>query len=1174
MRYLITLLLCCVLSIIAQAQTYRFKVYNTTSGLPNNAIYCILQDSKGYVWFGTNEGICRYDGAEYKTFKVEQGLADNSVRAIVEDKAGTLWFMTRGGISAFDGSKFTSYTVAEGLAENETRSGICAQDGSLWFGTTKGLSHFDGKQFTNYGAAQGFPNSPIWKILETKPGELWLGFRGAGLGKFDGKTLTSYGSKQGLLDESVFDLAKDPKEGLWVATNDGLYHFAEEKFKVYKTTDGLANNRVSSVRIDQYGRLWCGTYGGGLARLENGHFTVFNSKNALPDDFITAHMQDYEGNIWWGTQRKGVFVFLNETFTNYTESSGIGEGTISSVSQALDGTLWFASFSSGLASLSPNGTVRQYRTKDGLLEEEIWSVLVDSHGRVWAGGHSGISCYDNGKFIKFLPNDIGLKTRISSLIEDHQGRIWMASDSSASNGVAVYDGSKFVIYTSEQGLIKNQVNGFGVDSKGNVWICAEGGLSCFNNGKFTNYTTKEGLPNKYVHRFYEDEKGNFWIGTAGGLSKFDGKTFESYTTRNGLVDNSIRSIASYNGQLWIGTLRGISVFDGKNFRNYTVKNGLVNDNITNGIKSHLDNSFWFSTTEGVIRYQAKEELFTPKAPFIHVTDILAGEEVISPKSSFSFPYNQNTIRFDFVALSFVDEEAVKYSYLLENLDNKWSEPSKQRFARFTNLAPGQYTFLVKACSAFGLWSQPKIIRLEILPPYWQTWWFRLLVVVSLALVIYGIYAWRIQSFRNRQERRIANLRKLLESIQVINSQLDLKTVLQDIAAQSANLIGAEPGGIGLVEGDSIVFHRLWLKDHWEDEALSFRVGESIAGQSVATAQTIVINEPTEKELNFPSQIKPFYKHGFMDVPIITRTGKVVGVLDIRRKSGRDAFTKTDRQLIESLANQAAVAIENAALYGELEKLYRNEQEITRTLQDLDKMKTNFVILASHEMRTPLTILKGYHDVLLSAPPDSLTKMQQRSLAVCQRTVDRLITIANDILEMLKISEGKTLLKPTMVDLPTLIQDVTEDLKGFAERRRQKIKINIPDNLEKIFIDGEKIRLILLNLLQNAVKFTHDDGIIEISLVKEPQYMHIIVKDTGIGIPPTEIERIFDKFYTGTDLMHHSSSSGKYEFGTRGTGLGLAIAKNYAEIQGGQLWAESEGIGKGSCFHLLIPNTEV
>ncbi len=1169
MRYLITIFLLVLLTPSVQAQIYKFKTYNTSSGLPNNAVYHILQDSKGYMWFATNEGVCRYDGAKYQSFNIEQGLADNSVRAIIEDKVGNIWFSTRGGVSRFDGQKFTTFTVNEGLPENEIRSGFCSQDGTLWFGTSKGLSRFDGQKFTNYGVNEGLPNSPVWKILETNPNELWLGLRGKGLVKFDGKTFTVYGPQQGLLSENVFDLAKDiNNNALWVATDGGIYYFQEEKFKSYKMADGLSSERVSSIRVDKYGRVWCGTYGGGICRLEKGQFTVFNHKNGLPDDFITAHTQDYEGNIWWGTQRNGVFHFFSEKISNYTSSSGIGEGTISGLAQAKDGTLWFSSFSTGLVSLNPNGVTNTYGIKDGLLEEELWAVFVDSRGRIWTGGHKGISFYDKGRFTSFSPSQIGLKTRITVFTEDSLGRIWMGSDSSTSNGIVAYNGSSFTLYDTNQGLIKNQVNGFGLDHKGNLWVCTEGGLSCFDGTSFTNYTTKEGLPNKYVHRFYEDEQGTFWVGMANGISKFDGKTFQHYTIKDGLADNSIRSITGYNKLLWIGTLRGISVFDGIKFTNYTVKQGLISDSITNGIKSSTDDSVWFSTTEGVVRYQPKEEIITPKAPLIHLTRISAGDETLKLQSNYLIAYKQNTIKFDFVALSFVDEQAIAYSYLLDNFDSKWSTPSQERLARFTNLPPGEYTFLVKALSAFGVWSEPKGVKLTILSPFWQTWWFRLVVVALVGLLVYGVYTWRIRSFNLRYQTRITGLRQLLESIQVINSQLELKTVLQDIAAQSASLISADPGGIGLVEGDRVIFHRLWIKDHWEDDPLSFPVGETIGGQVVATAQAIVINEPTQKELDFPEELKSYYKNGFMDVPIITRTGKVVGVLDVRRRIGRPPFTKLDRQLIEALANQAAVAIENAALYGELEKLYRNEQEITRTLQELDKMKTNFVILASHEMRTPLTILKGYHDVLLSAPSDTLTLMQQRSLSVCQRTVDRLIIIANDILEMLKISEGQITLKTTLVNFLDLVEDVTKDLSGFVERRNQKLNLTSTGQILNVFVDPEKIRLIMLNLIQNAIKFTHDGGEININLSVESESIHIIVQDNGIGIKAIELERIFDKFYTGADPMHHSS--GKFEFSTRGTGLGLAIAKNYVDAHHGQIWAESEGIGKGSQFHLLIP----
>lgn len=1169
MRYLITILFFLLLVPSVLAQSYKFKIYNTSSGLPNNAVYYILQDSKGYVWFATNDGVCRYDGVKYQSFTMEQGLADNSVRAIVEDKKGDLWFLTRSGITRYNGSKFTSYTINEGLPENEIRSGLCAENGSLWFGTSKGLSHFDGEKFINYGLEVGLPNSPIWKILEAKSGELWLGLRGAGLAKFDGKKFTVYGKAQGLLDENVFDLALDSDNGVWIATGGGVYYFSQENFRPYTSLDGLGSERVSSIRLDRFGRVWCGTYGGGISRLEkDGHFTVFNRKNGLPDDYIISHMQDYEGNIWWGTQRSGVFYFLNEKFSNYTEKNGIGEGTISALSQASDGTMWFSSFSNGLISLSPDGKTQSYGIKDGLMEEELWAVLVDSRGRVWTGGHKGISCYEKGRFTNFLPSQIGIKTRITAFIEDKQGRIWIGSDSSTSDGIVVYDNNEFTFYSTKEGLIKNQVNSFALDNKGNLWVCTEGGLSCFNGKDFINYTEKEGLPNKYVHRFYQDEQGYFWVGMGVGIARFDGKTFQYYTKKDGLSDNAIRSITSYDGALWIGTLRGISVFDGKKFTNYTIKNGLVNDGITNGIKSTIDNSLWFSTIEGVVRYQPKEQLLVTKAPILHITSILAGEEQISLTDYLSVDYKQNTVKFDFVALSFTDETAIRYSYLLENFDNKWSEPSEQRLARFTNLPAREYTFLVKAVSAAGIWSQPIAIKFEVLPPYWQTWWFRFLVIVVMALLAYGVYAWRIEAFRRRHESRIASLRQLLESIQVINSQLELETVLQDIVSQSAKLIGAEPGGIGLVEDNNIVFHRLWLKDHWQNDLLQFPIEDSIVGQAVTKAETIVINEPTEEELNFPNNLKPYYKNGFMDVPIITRTGKVVGVLDIRRRMGKPLFTKLDRQLIESLANQAAVAIENAALYGELAKLYHNEQQITRSLQDLDKMKTNFVILASHEMRTPLTILKGYHDVLLNASNDSLTKSQQRALAICQRTIDRLVVIANDILEMLKITEGKAMLKPTRFNLKDLVDEVISDLSGFIEKRNQKLYLSISNDISEVCLDKEKIRLILLNLLQNAIKFTLDKGEISLELIREKEFIHITVKDNGIGIVEKELERIFDKFYTGGDPMQHSS--GKYEFGARGTGLGLAIAKNYAEIHGGRLWAESDGLGKGSSFHLLVP----
>jgi signal transduction histidine kinase len=558
----------------------------------------------------------------------------------------------------------------------------------------------------------------------------------------------------------------------------------------------------------------------------------------------------------------------------------------------------------------------------------------------------------------------------------------------------------------------------------------------------------------------------------------------------------------------------------------------------------------------------------------------AGQALAAP---LALSYRENSVVMEFLGLSFTDEEAVRYSYLLDGFEQEWSPPVAARTVRYTNLPAGHYAFKVKSCSAAGLWSEPAVMLLDINPPYWQTWWFRFAMLAAALALAYMLYAWRIRIVERRQEQQLANLRQLLESIRAINSQLDLATVLQNIAAESARLIDGEPGGIGLVSGNEVVFERLWYRDHWQNVHLAFALGEGIAGRVAANSRSMIVNNPAHEEaVVFPDLIRQFYVHGLMDVPIIDRRGKVVGVLDVRRRAGGARFTESDQKLMESLAHQAAVAIENADLYGELarqnemiveslrqiEHLYKNEQEVNRALQELNQMKNNFMMVTSHEMRTPLTVLKGYHEALLENYFGSLTPPQQRSLATCQRTVDRLVSTFNDILEMLKIGSGTIELKPIAVDVALAAQEVIDELKTFVERRAQHVKFEADIELPRVLADPDKLRLVLLNLVQNAIKFTPDEGEIRVRVMREQEMLHIVVEDSGIGIESKELEVIFDQFYTSPDASHHTS--GQYQFEARGSGLGLAIAKSYVKAHEGKIWAESAGHGCGSSFHVLFP----
>lgn len=251
----------------------------------------------------------------------------------------------------------------------------------------------------------------------------------------------------------------------------------------------------------------------------------------------------------------------------------------------------------------------------------------------------------------------------------------------------------------------------------------------------------------------------------------------------------------------------------------------------------------------------------------------------------------------------------------------------------------------------------------------------------------------------------------------------------------------------------------------------------------------------------------------------------------------------------------------------LEKLYLREQEVTRTLTELNQMKTNFLIVTSHEMRTPLTVIKGYNEALLNQFFGSLSDAQKKSLEACQHVVDRLTMTLEDILEMLKINEGHIALKLRTFELIELVHQVSQDFVPFLEKRHQHLSFETIDRVE-FQADQEKIHLVLLNLLQNAIKFTPDGGEITVVVQLESPNVRIIIRDNGIGIESTEIEKIFEKFYINDDPSYHTS--GKFQFMARGTGLGLSIAKSYVEAHNGKIWAESQGRGHGSSFHVILP----
>jgi PAS domain S-box-containing protein len=278
---------------------------------------------------------------------------------------------------------------------------------------------------------------------------------------------------------------------------------------------------------------------------------------------------------------------------------------------------------------------------------------------------------------------------------------------------------------------------------------------------------------------------------------------------------------------------------------------------------------------------------------------------------------------------------------------------------------------------------------------------------------------------------------------------------------------------------------------------------------------------------------------------------------MRRKDGQPVWVLESWHLVDGTGDPPV--IEGTAL--DITSRKRAEEETRR----LAAMKRDFMMVTSHEMRTPLTVLRGYLELLKGAP---LGPEPEEFVSICLRTTDRLVGSFNDIAAMLEIEGGRVELRRRACDLRALYDEASDAVDPFLEARSQRLRCEAAPGMDPVNADPDKLRQVLLDLLTNAIKFTPDGGEIRVRLEDGAEGHHVVVEDSGVGIAPAEIARVWEAFFTGGDPAHHSS--GRFKFQARGAGLGLAIVKGYVEAHGGRVWAESAGSGRGSAFHLMLP----
>lgn len=791
---------------------YAHDTWTSETGLPQNSVNTLLQTSDGYLWFGTQEGLVRFDGLRFTVFDRENTRAFKSaaIRSLVESPKGGLWIGTRGaGVVRYEDGKFRAYTAADGLpSEGVVPLGLMLDSqGILWIRTEKGLASLRDGKGRLYGPAQGLQGSNVRSMAEGADGEIWVG-TDEGLYRFQGDRFNRLKISDGLCDNNVRAILPVKGDGLWVITDGGinavrqdsqltcvfreslgaytiltairdrfgtlwmasqkgLLRFSDGKLRVYTTADGLSSNFLLTLLEDRDGILWIGTRGGGLNRFARGVFSHIGSAEGYGRDRVLVIYEDREGSLWFGISNGGLHRLKDGKFTIFGKQEGLSHDLVLSVYEDRSGAVWVGT-DNGLNRLQ-HAQCRSYFEEDGLSNQTVQSVLEDRSGNLWVGTWRGLDCMRGGSFVDF-PHKKDMATDfVSALFEDREGALWVAT---VGHGLKRLKGGDLKVYTTKDGLAHDKVRALLQDSKGNLWISSNGGLDLFVNGKFKHYTTADGLASNLVCALYEDPEGILWVGMMdGGLSFFWRGKIVSITSREGLFTDGIFSILEDGrGNLWMTSNKGvlrISKVEAKEFAEgkrkrvncvaYGLADGMRNFECNGGLQpcawKARDGGFWFASTKGAVFLRPGPIPSNILPPPVVIESVSTDGRPLNTAQIRELPAGTKEIEFRYTALSLLWPEKVRFRYILKGYQEDWVDvpAGRDRIATFANLPPGRYTFRVAACNNDGVWNEEGATwTFDLKPRYYQTLWFLILCLLGAALLVAAGHKLRVRALQTRQ----------------------------------------------------------------------------------------------------------------------------------------------------------------------------------------------------------------------------------------------------------------------------------------------------------------------------------------------------------------------------------------------------------------------------------------
>jgi len=772
---------------------YIIDVWNTdNSGLPQNSVLSLIQARDGYLWVGTYEGLCRFDGRRFTVFDKANTpeIQNNSMLVMAEGSDGALWIGTPNGLLCRRDGRFRNYTTADGLAGDFILSLAFGPDGSLWIGTTQGLSRcrdgaftleagrepalpayvsalcFDAAGTLWAGTSEGLfqhrqgrflpqplpggsADNTIWSLCSARDGTLWIGTAGDHLFSLRQGAVRRFGLRENLSGRRVRVIHEDRRGTLWVGTdNGGLNRFEGDGFSSLDQQRGLSNDSVRALVDDHEGSLWLGTFGGGLCRLKDDRYIFYHSRNGLPVDLTRAVLQDRGGAFWIGTIGGGLVRFRDGEFRVFGHREGLRNLRVWSIAEAGDGAIWFGTYGGGLHRLR-DGRISVWTTSEGLSNDIVRAVLAAQDGSIWAGSNGGgIDILRPDGRIENISRRNGLQDDfIYALAQDRAGVIWAGS---YNGDLYRFQDGRITTFTPQPGGGRNAIWAIYPDAEGTLWIGTNsGGLVRWRDGRFRAITTRDGLFNDVAFQILEDDHGFLWMNCNKGV----------YRARkdelNDFADNLIPRVSSPSFGVSEG-VRGVESTGPAQPAGWKGRDGKL----------------WFPTIKGVVVVDPDYHNLNEHVPRVYIEEMAVDGAAADLGAPISVAPGRRKLEFTYTALSFLVPEKVRFKTMLGGYDHGWSSESGRRQSSYTNLPPGDYVFRVIACNNDGIWnSEGASLPFRIEPRFYQTPWFLALAALAVLLLAALAVRWRFRRLQRRERQLQALVRERTAELSRLNEEL-------------------------------------------------------------------------------------------------------------------------------------------------------------------------------------------------------------------------------------------------------------------------------------------------------------------------------------------------------------------------------------------------------------------